>query len=1143
MSFPCHPAVLILFLLVFAPVADGSDTAPVIHFSDLTSGPNTGGENNLGVIVTVYGRRFGASRGTSEITVGGSPAASYLQWTDTKISFQPGPAAQSGLIQVRTPSGLSNGVPFTVRAGAVYFAGPSGADTNPGTRAQPFATLKQLVAALQPGDTGYLLDGFRMTGAAGNAYAASLALEKNGSPGKPIAVVGYPGARAVIGGERNYGVWASQASSWWVFANLEIAGNLISAFAVSGSDFRLAGNTFLCSACASAIGGVSLTAPGSAVLGNTFRGMASTTATLTRSFHTLNLGGSSSEIAWNHFADNPSCDGIRLHGSPALHSVRIHDNWISGQRCAAIDLSAIDPTSGPIEIYNNILTRSGRGGYSTSATGHAYACLAAQGLGPASAIGQVRIEHNTFHDCSSVLNIASEPRSAAFHLASTQPSISIHLANNIISQPAYVYSASRNTYISGYSYTANLTAGSNLWHGDGPGPAQFSSNVNADPVFVNPAVEDFHLSPASPARSAGSPTTVLLDFEDRSRPPAASDLGALQAGTALQLASLNCTPATLAAGQSASCKLTLNQPAPPGGVAVLLSSSNPALTIPSQVLVPAGQTEAVFSATASASAPSGPAVITAQFGSTVLTSRLDLLAPVLLSSLSCSPNPVLAGAASNCTVTLSSPAPSPGITIALAASGPITIPASVTVPAGLTSAGFSVTTAATPATVTITASAGASSRSTQLVSTAPPPPASRSLFVSTSGSDSSGDGSITRPWATVTKAAAAALPGDTIYMRGGVYTKGATIYGSGLPGKPITLKPYNGESVVFDGASRATTRGIQLSGVATSDWVFEDLTIRDFIYQGFIGWDRNDRLILRNLRFERNGYGITFFSSNGARIENVRMLESAYSGFSCSPYTGDPGCVDLLITDTVAIRTLGGNNTAYDAFGIEKGDRITFLRCVAAGGPGDGFDIKAANAHLDRVVAYNNRNNLKLWNGNSSVTNSLFYDAFADANVTAVSTGSTITLLNNTIANVSGVGYQLRIAYGAAPGTRLIARNNLIVNLNPALTGKIVHYDKSILELQVSNNLYYSPSSPSGVVCGPESVCYTPAEILTGKWKEAGAQYGDPAFLDSAARLFQLKAGSIAIDRGAAVTTTLDLGGNPRVFGVAVDLGAYEWRP
>ncbi|MCC6808082.1 MAG: hypothetical protein IT381_11710, partial [Deltaproteobacteria bacterium] len=44
---------------------------PVIFFTDLKSGPNVGGANNAGVYLTIYGLRFGATRGTSRVTIGG----------------------------------------------------------------------------------------------------------------------------------------------------------------------------------------------------------------------------------------------------------------------------------------------------------------------------------------------------------------------------------------------------------------------------------------------------------------------------------------------------------------------------------------------------------------------------------------------------------------------------------------------------------------------------------------------------------------------------------------------------------------------------------------------------------------------------------------------------------------------------------------------------------------------------------------------------------------------------------------------------------------------------------------------------------------------------------------------------------------
>ena len=73
---------------------------PRIFFSDLESGPNIGGQKNHGVWVTIWGKGFGAERGASTVTIGGGAAAEYPIWTDTKITFQLGPAAKTGDIVV-----------------------------------------------------------------------------------------------------------------------------------------------------------------------------------------------------------------------------------------------------------------------------------------------------------------------------------------------------------------------------------------------------------------------------------------------------------------------------------------------------------------------------------------------------------------------------------------------------------------------------------------------------------------------------------------------------------------------------------------------------------------------------------------------------------------------------------------------------------------------------------------------------------------------------------------------------------------------------------------------------------------------------------------------------------------------------------
>src|SRR5689334_4786016 len=98
--------VSLVVTLLFALLGTlAAQTPPRIFFSDLESGPNTGGQNNRGVFVTIWGKGFGAERGRSVVTVGGGAPADYPSWSDTKITFQLGPEARTGDIVVHLAGG------------------------------------------------------------------------------------------------------------------------------------------------------------------------------------------------------------------------------------------------------------------------------------------------------------------------------------------------------------------------------------------------------------------------------------------------------------------------------------------------------------------------------------------------------------------------------------------------------------------------------------------------------------------------------------------------------------------------------------------------------------------------------------------------------------------------------------------------------------------------------------------------------------------------------------------------------------------------------------------------------------------------------------------------------------------------------
>ena len=78
-------AKLILALTWAPTLVFGVSAPPSIFYSDVDSGPNMGGENSRGAYVTIYGKGFGYSQGSSFVTVGGG-MATYPVWTGSSWS-------------------------------------------------------------------------------------------------------------------------------------------------------------------------------------------------------------------------------------------------------------------------------------------------------------------------------------------------------------------------------------------------------------------------------------------------------------------------------------------------------------------------------------------------------------------------------------------------------------------------------------------------------------------------------------------------------------------------------------------------------------------------------------------------------------------------------------------------------------------------------------------------------------------------------------------------------------------------------------------------------------------------------------------------------------------------------------------------
>ena len=161
------------------------------------------------------------------------------------------------------------------------------------------------------------------------------------------------------------------------------------------------------------------------------------------------------------------------------------------------------------------------------------------------------------------------------------------------------------------------------------------------------------------------------------------------------LASLSLTPIIVDGVGTSTGTVTLSAT---GGAVVTLSSSNTAAaTVPASVSVPSTSTTATFPVTTKAVTTSTTVTITATLGGATRTATLTVNPPppaVTLASLTLQPTSVKGGSPSTGTIRLSAKAPSGGVIVTLSSSQPsiAAVPISITVPAGTTSATFTVST-------------------------------------------------------------------------------------------------------------------------------------------------------------------------------------------------------------------------------------------------------------------------------------------------------------------------------------------------------------------------------------------------------------------------------------------------------------------
>lgn len=544
-------AVVLILALTFGGLAVSAQTAPPrVFFTDLTSGPNTGGENNNGTILTIYGRNFGATRGTSTVTVGGGQVAAYLQWGGHSkaattaaqletISVAIGSSAATGAVVVNTGAGTSgcedtkDSCQFTVRAGNIRCVSAIGNDSNTGNfPSSCWKTVPYAKNSLIAGDIAYVEDG--VTATTPDNYNAALAITGNNcTSSSPCALVVYPGATATIGttslnGARTPAV--SGAKDYWTIAGFTLVGASAGLDLVAVTGWRVINNDFSCprgngqSACMHTD-----TTTQYRFYGNYVHNIGDQSGSIDKYYHGIYFTTNSNHIwaGWNESNNNPTgsttsggCRAIQFYstGGANQFDLHVHDNWIHNSICDGLNFSTVDPSQGTVEAYNNVVYHVGTGPDPYNGSSN-YSCVVSGGGGT----GNELVYNNTFYDCG------SRGTSDSGAIDPTGPSIAMW--NNII------YQLGGESYVNPNASASQISSGSNnIWFGVSGAPSQTTANITTNPLFLNPGA-DFRLQTASPAVGAGtSARKALWDFMGGPRPipPSIGAFELVAAGTVQQ---------------------------------------------------------------------------------------------------------------------------------------------------------------------------------------------------------------------------------------------------------------------------------------------------------------------------------------------------------------------------------------------------------------------------------------------------------------------------------------------------------------------------------------------------------------------------------------------------------------------------------
>jgi hypothetical protein len=427
--------------------------------------------------------------------------------------------------------------------------------------------------------------------------------------------------------------------------------------------------------------------------------------------------------------------------------------------------------------------------------------------------------------------------------------------------------------------------------------------------------------------------------------------------------------------------------------------------------------------------------------------------------------------------------------------------------------------------------------------------AGQTFYVATGGRDTN-PGTADAPFATLTYAAGQAQSGDVIWVQDGEYALGEDGEYEALPldTPGITLAAEHPGAVVLRPA-----RADQAVGIAARA---DDLIIDGFVLQGFrsvgIEYGRGSspqrHLVIKHVKVEQTEEAIrSTYAGDGSQplvdgllIYDVWLRDISVIGLQC----GMGPCNNMRWEALrVEMPTTNPDDSGADALALESGENIVVFNVEITGASGDGIDLKTARAAVANVIVHDiGRNGIKIWHG-GDIVNALVYNTGADAAI--VFEAGRYRVLNTLVARHSWgeSAYAMTAAYDTSTEPGRVEIVNSVFYQNAGAV-----WISPALELDVRNSLFFGSGNGQELIWGDVSVGEMDAPISALEVAGGGSSnlgFVDPGFADPAAGNYAWDVTSPLFDAGtaAAPLPDFDLYGNPRVVGLAVDLGPVEIRP